>query len=98
MAIARKTGIDLALVIILEQYLHLSVAINIGTAGIVGDKRRGDGFVMLGRYFKKILAPCGSGSTHGLLDTTFYGLYGIATGCCASSIRIVRHVQPFGHE
>ena len=50
MTITREAGTDFTLVIIFQEYLHLTVTINIRTTGIVGYKGGGNRFVVFGNY------------------------------------------------
>ena len=75
--ISGETGVDFALVIIFQKNLQFTVAIHIRTAGIVGNKCGGDGFVMLGRNLQIAIGPRGNSRTLRLLHTALHRLHSI---------------------
>ena len=75
--ITGETGVDFALVIIFQKNLQFTVAIDIRTAGIVGNECGGDGLVVLGRNFQIAIVPRGNSRTLRLLHTALHSLHSI---------------------
>ena len=98
MSVTRETGVDLTLVVIFQEYLHLTVAIDIRTAGIIGYEDGGNRFIVLGSYLQITIGPRGSSGTLGLFHTMLHGLNRIAAGRIASSIGIVGGCQVLCYE
>ena len=80
---------DFLQIVELQQNLHLSVAVHVSTAGIVGDEGRRNGCRMLGRNLQIAVVPRFGSRTLGLRDTTLHGLNGIAAGSATPCILVV---------
>ena len=98
MSVTRETSVDLTLVVIFQEYLHLTVAIDIRTAGIVRYEDGGNRFIVLGSYLQITICPRGNSSTLGLFHTMLHGLNRIAAGRIASNIGIVGGCQVLCYE
>ena len=72
-----EAGVDFALVVIFQENLQFTVAINICATGIIGNKCGGYGFIMLGRNLQIAIGPRGNSRTLRLLHTALHRLNGI---------------------